>query len=143
MIGKNIAKYRKQQNISQKDFAQRLGVTQSRVSNWEHGTNSPDIEMLFEICNIFKIPINEIYGLEDSEYKFFQLCEWLSVAGFSIEEDLDSENDFYLINSDENGTVDSMQKQDLINLIDKIMKDGEDYKERYIVNSIKSYFLTK
>ncbi len=137
-IAKNITKYRKKLPISQKDLADKLGVTQSRISNWEHGTNSPDIEMLFEICKIFKISIDEIYGIEDNtEYLFVRACEYLEDAGYSVyqdEKDLEYDN-FQICN--ENGTVDIMQKQVLINLVESIIKESEEYKEQFIIDKLK------
>lgn len=62
-ISKNIVKYREKANLSQKELATRLGVTPSRVSNWEQGANSPTIEILFEVCKILGVSINDIYGI--------------------------------------------------------------------------------
>lgn len=62
-ISKNIVKYREKANLSQKELATRLGVTPSRVSNWEQGANSPTIEILFEVCKILNVSINDIYGV--------------------------------------------------------------------------------
>lgn len=62
-ITKNIVKYREQANLTQKELAKRLNVTPSRVSNWEQGANSPTIEILFEVCNVLGVSINDIYGI--------------------------------------------------------------------------------
>lgn len=62
-IAVNIAKYRKERNMTQKELAARLGVIPSRVSNWENGTNSMDINTLFEICSILSVSINDMYGV--------------------------------------------------------------------------------
>lgn len=40
-IGNRIRKYREECKLSQKDLAQKLGVSNSRVSNWEQGINRP------------------------------------------------------------------------------------------------------
>lgn len=62
-ISKNIVKYRELANLSQKELASKLGVTPSRVSNWEQGANCPTIDILFEVCKILNISINDIYGV--------------------------------------------------------------------------------
>ena len=36
-IGKRISLYRKQNKMSQKQLADKIGVSNSRVSNWEQG----------------------------------------------------------------------------------------------------------
>ena len=68
-ISKNIAKYREAAGISQKDLAKKLGVVPSRISNWETGANCPTIDILFEVCEILNVSINDIYGVyPDSKF---------------------------------------------------------------------------
>lgn len=62
-ISKNITKYREASNMSQKELAKRLGVIPSRVSNWETGANCPTIDILFELCAVLDVSINDIYGV--------------------------------------------------------------------------------
>lgn len=68
-ISKNIAKYREAAGISQKELAGKLGVVPSRISNWETGANCPTIDILFEVCEILDVSINDIYGVyPDSKF---------------------------------------------------------------------------
>lgn len=62
-ISKNLVMYRTAAGLSQKEFAEKLGVGPSRVSNWESGTNSMDINMLLQICNLLNVSINDMYGI--------------------------------------------------------------------------------
>ncbi len=62
-ISKNIVKYREKMGYSQKELANKLGVTPSRISNWEQGANCPTIDILFEVCKILQVSINDIYGI--------------------------------------------------------------------------------
>lgn len=62
-ISQNITKYREKAGLSQKELAKRLNVTPSRISNWEQGANCPTIEILFEVCKILNVSINDIYGV--------------------------------------------------------------------------------
>ena len=62
-ISKNIVKYRELAGLSQKELAKRLDVTPSRISNWEQGANCPTIDILFEVCKILNVSINDIYGV--------------------------------------------------------------------------------
>lgn len=43
-------------------LASQLNVKNTAVSNWESGANSIDIEMLYRICKVLKISVNDIYG---------------------------------------------------------------------------------
>ena len=49
-IGSRIRKYREENNLSQKQLAEKIGVSNSRVSNWEQGLNRPDADILAAIC---------------------------------------------------------------------------------------------
>lgn len=62
-ISQNIAYYRKKAGLSQKEFAAKLGAAPSRVSSWETGANSTDIDTLFEICSILDVSINDMCGV--------------------------------------------------------------------------------
>lgn len=59
-IGKFIKQIRQDNNLTQKDLADKLGVTYQAVSKWENGKNAPDIATLKEISKEFNINIDEI-----------------------------------------------------------------------------------
>lgn len=63
-IGKFIKELRKKENLTQKEFADKLGVTYQAVSKWENGKNMPDILLLKEISTIFKVDIEELLAGE-------------------------------------------------------------------------------
>lgn len=66
-IGEYIRKLRKENNLSQKEFADKLCVTFQAVSKWENGKNLPDMSTLKEISNLFNVGIDEIIngGVKD------------------------------------------------------------------------------
>lgn len=54
--------------MSQKELAQKLSTTPSRISNWEQGANCPALDILFDVCKALNVSINDIYGIyPDSE----------------------------------------------------------------------------
>ena len=59
-IGKFIKKLRKENNITQKDLADKYGVTYQAVSKWETGKNIPDISLLKEISKDFNVNIEDL-----------------------------------------------------------------------------------
>lgn len=63
-IGKFILDLRKKNKLTQKEFADKFGVTFQAVSKWENGKNIPDIAILKQICEEFNIDINEILDLK-------------------------------------------------------------------------------
>jgi len=59
-IGTRIRQFRKAKNLTQKQLADILGVANSRVSNWEQGTNRPDVDKLADICRALSVPPSEL-----------------------------------------------------------------------------------
>ena len=57
-LGKNIAKIRKDNNLTQDDFAEKYFVTRQTISNWEIGKSYPDLETLVKISNDFNISLD-------------------------------------------------------------------------------------
>ncbi len=66
-IAKNLLFYRKKAGLTQKQFADMLGVKNTAVSNWESGNNSIDIETLFAACEVFGVTLNDMYGKYSTE----------------------------------------------------------------------------
>ena len=58
-IGKLIKEIRTKNNLSQKEFATKFGVTYQAVSKWERGINLPDLSILKEICNEYNYSLDE------------------------------------------------------------------------------------
>ena len=59
-IGKFIAKCRKDKKMTQSELAERLGVTDKSVGNWENGRNMPDLSLFKPLCDELNITINEL-----------------------------------------------------------------------------------
>ncbi len=55
---------RKKNGISQKEMAERLSVSTSAVSKWEHGKNLPDMTMLGSIAETFQVSCDELLNPE-------------------------------------------------------------------------------
>lgn len=55
---------RKKNGISQKKMAERLSVSTSAVSKWEHGKNLPDMTMLGSIAKTLQVSCDELLNPE-------------------------------------------------------------------------------
>lgn len=55
---------RKKKGISQKEMAERLSVSTSAVSKWEHGKNLPDMTMLGSIAETLQVSCDELLNPE-------------------------------------------------------------------------------
>lgn len=71
-VGKFILKLRKQNNLTQKEFAARLNVTAQAVSKWENGRGLPDIEFLQKISKEFNVNIDSILSGEKPRKKSYK-----------------------------------------------------------------------
>lgn len=66
-IGNFIKSIRQENNLTQKELADRLGVTFQAVSKWENGKNVPDIGIMKQICDEFHLNIDDILNGEKKE----------------------------------------------------------------------------
>lgn len=66
-IGDIISKTRQNKNMTQEEFASRLGVTPQAVSRWERGNSLPDISLVEGICKVLSISANTLLGIENDK----------------------------------------------------------------------------
>ncbi len=71
-IGKFIANARKEQNLTQEQLAEKLGITYKAVSKWECGKGLPDASIMLELCKILKITVNDLLSGEKVKEKEYQ-----------------------------------------------------------------------
>ena len=64
-IGKYIASKRKSLGMTQKQLAEKLGMSDKSVSKWERGVCLPDVSVYKELCSILGISLNEFLAGED------------------------------------------------------------------------------
>ena len=64
-IGKYIAGKRKSLGMTQKQLAEKLGMSDKSVSKWERGVCLPDVSVYNELCSILGISLNEFLAGED------------------------------------------------------------------------------
>ena len=64
-----IADLRKEKNLTQKDLANELKVSDKAISRWETGKGFPDVDSLQSLSKFFGITINELLAGEKAETK--------------------------------------------------------------------------
>ena len=55
-----IAKKRKEKQLTQKDLADKLGVSNATVSKWETGKGFPDISLIESLASALEISVSEV-----------------------------------------------------------------------------------
>ena len=71
-ISNNIRKLRFLQNeMTQQELAQKVGVTRQTIIAMEQGKYSPSLELAFRVALVFGVPLEEVfsYDLEDESMK--------------------------------------------------------------------------
>ncbi len=59
-IGSRIRMYREERGLNQKQLAKLIGVSNSRVSNWEQGLNRPDADIIADICRALQVSPSDL-----------------------------------------------------------------------------------
>lgn len=63
----NLKKIRKEQNLSQEQIAERLGVSRQSVSKWESGQAYPEMDKMIQLCQMFNLNIDELLNQDIKE----------------------------------------------------------------------------
>lgn len=94
-IGKFIAELRKERELTQDQFGEKIGVTNKTVSRWETGAYLPPADALLAMSELFEVSINEILSgkrLTEEEYKKAaeeNLAQTIRVSRFSLKEKIE------------------------------------------------------
>ena len=59
-LSESLIKIRKENNLSQHEMAEQLGITRFMVSSYESGIREPKIETLLLISDIYKISVDKL-----------------------------------------------------------------------------------
>ncbi len=65
-IGGYIARKRKEQNLTQEQLAQQLGVSNKTISKWEDGKCMPDYSIIQKLCEALHVTLPELMDGEDA-----------------------------------------------------------------------------
>jgi len=71
-IGKNIASIRHHFNLSQRDFALKLGISKATVSLWENNKKYPSRKNLENLATIFNLDPQDLFGTNVKEKLILQ-----------------------------------------------------------------------
>lgn len=60
-IGNKIKEYRKINNWTQTDLAEKIGIGKTTIGNYEKGYRSPKKDTMFDIANVFGVSIDDLF----------------------------------------------------------------------------------
>ncbi|OIU71027.1 helix-turn-helix domain-containing protein [Rossellomorea aquimaris] len=106
-LGSNIRKLREKENLSQKDFAKKIGISNVVLSRYEKDERKPDYDMLNKIADYFDVSVDYLLGREEKvkskedsldevnklvkeygieQFGFFDIEKWKDLSQEDIEE---------------------------------------------------------
>lgn len=72
-FGKRLIAARRKLNLSQKELADRLGITPTRLNYWEKDKREPDVHMIKQISSVLSVDPNYLIGVWSPDmYEDFQ-----------------------------------------------------------------------
>ncbi len=82
-IGTQISSARKKLNYTQRELADKIGVSDKAVSKWERGAGCPDISLLLPLCEELNIDVSELLGKESIELECKEIKDSQRLYQFS------------------------------------------------------------
>ncbi len=67
--GEKIKKLRKNKGVTQRELAERLGISEQAISKWEKNLSNPSTKNLLQIAKIFEVSIAYFYQPEETQSK--------------------------------------------------------------------------
>ena len=58
----NISKLRREHSMTQEQLAEALGVTFASVSKWERGVATPELNLIAEMADLFRVSLDALVG---------------------------------------------------------------------------------
>lgn len=95
-IGKFISEKRKEKKLTQQQLAEKLGVSDRAISNWENGKNMPDISLFPIISRELDVTVNDLMSGEKVDKKEYQEKFEENII-YTIDETIKKENKFLKI----------------------------------------------
>lgn len=84
-IGQIILNRRKELNMTQKQLAEKLNVTDRTISRWECGVSLPDVEMLKTVAKVLEVDITYFYeDVKEKEINYTEEYDFGKIKKFKI-----------------------------------------------------------
>ncbi len=68
-IGETISALRKERNMTQRELAEKMNVTDKAVSKWERGLSCPDVASLPNLANVLGVPVETLLNASSKSRK--------------------------------------------------------------------------
>lgn len=75
IVGRFITKKRKEQNLTQEQLAERLGISNKTISKWETGKCMPDYAVVKNLCEELNVSVSELMDGEETDDKSIRMYD--------------------------------------------------------------------
>lgn len=75
-FGQRLRTARTERGLTQRELANKLGITEQAVSKWERGANLPDTEMLDGISQVLDCSLDYLFQYERGKKDFLDQDDW-------------------------------------------------------------------
>lgn len=81
MFSSNLAYFRKRANLTQRELAKELDISQSALAMYERGLREPSFEQLEAIADYFNVNMSTLLGEDDKKgISKYDILEWLATS---------------------------------------------------------------
>lgn len=63
-LQRNLVDLRREKNLTQKEVAEKIGVSATAIGFWETGINEPKTTYLIKLANFFGVTVEELVGCD-------------------------------------------------------------------------------
>lgn len=86
LISERIFQYLSERGISQKEFSNMTGISQSTISDWKRKGTNPSADKIMIICDVLDIsPYELLSGTENKKMKEYKAMDYVIVDKQSLE----------------------------------------------------------
>lgn len=75
MLGEKIKQLIKENGLTQREFGERIGKTDPCINQWIKGKRDVSTEDILNICHVFSVSPNYLYGQEDAKTLPVDICK--------------------------------------------------------------------
>lgn len=80
LISERIYKYLEEKKMTQIEFAERTGISQSTISDWRRKGTNPSADKIMIICEVLGIsPYELLQGTENKKHKEYKQTDYIVI----------------------------------------------------------------
>lgn len=80
LISERIYKYLEEKGMTQKEFAERTGISQSTISDWRRKGTNPSADKIMIICEVLDVsPYQLLSGTENEKLKAYKQVDYVVI----------------------------------------------------------------